>query len=77
MDQNDKQILVQAVNLIKQGKNAAAINLLAKLLREHPKHEQGWYLMGIALDDPEKKIFAFERVLSINPDSERARQQLG
>ena len=66
MDQNDKQILIQAVDLIREGNNPEAIQLLAILLRKEPNHEQGWYLMGVALDNPEKKVFAFERVLAIN-----------
>jgi hypothetical protein len=76
MAQNDKQILIQVVDLIRQGDNPAAIQLLAKLLRNNPKHEQGWYLMGVAMDDPEKKVFAFEKVLEINPESDRAWQQM-
>lgn len=76
MEQNDKQTLIQAVDLIKEGNNPEAIQLLSKLLRKDPKHEQGWYLMGVALDDPEKKVFAFERVLAINPESDRAWQQM-
>jgi hypothetical protein len=76
MDPSSKQILVQVVGLIKQGDNRTAVKLLSELLGREPQLEQGWYLLGVALQDPEKKRFAFQHVLELNPDNQRARQQL-
>lgn len=76
MEQTEKDIIAQVVDLIRKGENKQAVNILAKLLAQNPKLEQGWLLMGLALEDPERKRFAFERTLKLNPDNDRAKQQL-
>jgi hypothetical protein len=76
MDPNDKQLLIQVVDLIKAGENKQATKILAGLLAREPQLEQAWYLMGLALTDLEKKRFAFNHTLKLNPNNERAKQQL-
>ncbi len=76
MDQSTKDILVQAVQLLKEGNGQAAVPLLAQVLKKEPELEQGWYLLGMALDDDAKKRRAFKQVLKINPDNEKAIHQL-
>lgn len=76
MDPSSKQTLVQVVDLIKKGDNQAAVKLLTELLGSEPQLEQGWYLLGVALQSPDRKRFAFQRVLKINPENQRAKQQL-
>jgi hypothetical protein len=76
MDPSSKQTLVQVVGLIKQGDNRTAVKLLTELLGREPQIEQGWYLLGVALQNPEQKQVAFQQVLKLNPDSQRAKQQL-
>ncbi|MEJ2758831.1 MAG: hypothetical protein P8046_10165, partial [Anaerolineales bacterium] len=76
MDQSTKDILVQAVQLLKEGNGQAAAPLLAQVLKQEPKLEQGWYLLGMALDDPAKKRRAFKMALKLNPNNEKAKRQL-
>jgi hypothetical protein len=76
MDQNDKQLLVHVVDLIKAGENKQATKILSRILAREPQLEQAWYLMGVALTDPKKKRFAFNHTLKLNPNNDRAKQQL-
>ena len=76
MEQTTKQKLVQAINLLKQGNSLAAVPLLTEVLKKEPDLEQAWYLLGLAIDDKDKKIRAFKRTLKINPEHGKARQRL-
>lgn len=76
MDQSSKDTLVQAIELLKAGQASQAAVLLANVLKEEPELVQGWYMLGLALEDEEKKIRAFKRVLKLDPSHEKARKQL-
>ena len=76
MEQTSKETLVKVINLIKQGDKKTAIPLLTALLKKEPELEQGWYLLGMALDGSEKKARAFNQVLKLNPNHEKAKKQL-
>jgi len=76
MDQSTKESLVKAIELLKAGKTSEAAALLANVLKNEPELVQGWYLLGLALDDEEKKIRAFKKVLKLDPNHEKAKQQL-
>ncbi|MBU1659909.1 MAG: ABC transporter permease subunit, partial [Chloroflexi bacterium] len=66
-----------AKNLLKEGRKREAIIDLAKILKQEPWQEGAWYLLALALDDPEKKQYALERTLALNPKHSEAKQQLG
>ncbi len=71
-----EKILIGAEALIKSGKPADAYSLLEPLEFEHSGEERFDYLIGIAALDsgkPDKATLAFERVLTVNPDSAAAR----
>ncbi|HKJ28386.1 MAG TPA: DUF3592 domain-containing protein [Anaerolineales bacterium] len=76
MTQTSKEILDQAVYLLRAGNRAEAVSLLAGLLRSEPDHEMGWFLLGAALEKPKDQIRAFEEVLKINPLNQKAKQRL-
>ena len=76
MDANTKQALVNAINLIKAGKNHEAVPLLANLLKTEPNLVQGWYLLGLAVDVRERKIKAFQQALKLDPTHAKAFEQL-
>lgn len=76
MEQSSKETLVKVINLIKKGDNKTAIPLLTALLKKEPKLEQGWYLLGMALEGNDKKARAFKQALKLNPDHEKAKKQL-
>ncbi len=76
MDQATKQKLVKIIEYIKSGNKQAAIPLLAEVLKTEPELEQGWYLLGMAIDDENKKRYAFSQVLKLNPGHAKAQEQL-
>jgi outer membrane protein len=70
------KLLIDAEALIKSGKPADAYSLLEPLEFEHSGEERFDYLIGIAALDsgrPDRATLAFERVLTVNPDSAAAR----
>jgi peptide/nickel transport system permease protein len=63
-------------HLIDRQQRTEGINLLAQILREHPSNQEAWCLLGQTLDDPSKKIYAFERVIKLDPHHKEAIGQL-
>jgi hypothetical protein len=68
--------LKKAIELLRGGKPAEAIPILAEILHKDETNANAWYLLAHALSDPQKKIYAFEQVLTFNPDHEKAKQNL-
>ena len=65
--------------LLRQGKPAAAADLLDASLVQHLTHVEHNYLLGIAMLDSGRAgnaVFAFERVLALQPDHAMARAEL-
>lgn len=74
------ELLDKAENLINKKQNQAAYELLAKELPNRAGSENFDLLLGIAALDsghPTMAVFAFERVLDVNPNNARARAELG
>jgi|GEM_PF-5407661 tetratricopeptide (TPR) repeat protein len=70
-------MLVQnGIAAYKVGNKEEAVRLLGQALRENPNDETAWLYLGAALDDVDRKRQAFERVLQINPDNEKAKNAL-
>jgi len=68
-----------ARSLLQQGKPAAAAELLDATLVQHLTHVEHNYLLGIAMLDSGRAgnaVFAFERVLALQPDHAMARAEL-
>lgn len=74
---NSSERLNDITTLLRQGKRQQALALLAQLLSEEPNNETAWLLLGYAVEDKEKQKYAFERVLKMNPENQRAMNQLG
>lgn len=68
--------LKQAVLLLKAGNRVEALQLLSAYLKQHSGDADGWYLLGFALQDRQKKIRALKRSLDLKPDHLRAAQLL-
>ena len=74
------ELLDKAQGLIDQKQNQAAYELLVKELSDRAGTENYDLLLGIAALDsghPTMAVFAFERVLDVNPNNARARAELG
>ncbi|MBN1231421.1 MAG: hypothetical protein JXA19_06140 [Anaerolineales bacterium] len=68
--------LLEAVGLIKSGNITQARVILLNFLKTDPKNEQGWLLLTATLPTEAEKKAALERLLKLNPSSERGRAAL-
>ena len=64
------------IEAAKAGDKARAAAFFAKVVKEDPNSEQGWFLLGSSLTDSEKQEFCYRRVLAINPLHSEAQQLL-
>ena len=76
MDQSTLTALRTARDLLRTGQTEQARPILVELIKQDPNLEHAWYLLGFALSDPKQQIYAFQRVLQINPQNEKAKKQL-
>lgn len=76
MDERTADLLRRAARHLRAKENAAALALLAEAVSHEPDCEDAWTMLGFALEDKDKKVFAFKKVLAINPANERAQRQL-
>ncbi|MFC2029358.1 ABC transporter permease subunit [Chloroflexota bacterium] len=76
MDQATEKALRAALALLQEGEPQEAAAILARVLARSPGNEQAWYLLSFALTDPDRQIYALQRVLRINPDNEKAEARL-
>jgi tetratricopeptide (TPR) repeat protein len=66
----------QGIAAYKAGNKEEAVRLLSQALRQNRQDEDAWLYLGAALDDPVRKRQAFQQVLQINPDNEKAKNAL-
>lgn len=69
----------QGIKLYKQGQTQAAIKILKEVVKQHPDDADAWYFLGLAYY-ADSSIWlarvAFERLLSLRPDSVDANAKL-
>lgn len=73
------ELLTSATEMVAKGKNQAAYELLMQSFEQNVGDPEYDYLLGVAALDsghPTQAIFAFERVLDIEPDHQLARADL-
>jgi pimeloyl-ACP methyl ester carboxylesterase len=68
--------LRDAYDLIRAGNKQEAQNILIPLVRGNPNSAEAWYLLGLALDDKQKQLYAFQQVLRIDPTNQHAQHQV-
>lgn len=73
---NELELLQAGINAARSGNTEQAQQLLVRLLQIDPKSEEGWYWMGLSLNDKEKREYCFRRVLALNPNHIEARSAL-
>jgi hypothetical protein len=66
----------QGIDAYKAGNKEEAVRLLSDAVRQNSQDEEAWLYLGAAIDDSTRKRQAFEKVLAINPDNERAKNAL-
>jgi pimeloyl-ACP methyl ester carboxylesterase len=73
---SEQELLQAGISAIKSGDRRRASTILAQLVKEYPRSERGWYLLGMYLTAPDQREYCFKRVLEINPNNFEARKQL-
>lgn len=63
-----------AYRLIREGNKQEAIRILTPIVRADPANADAWWLLANAVDNPEQKRRALERVLRLRPEDERAQR---
>lgn len=68
--------LQHAINETRNGNKVKAQKLLADLLKEETDNVQAWYLLSLLVDSEEKKEAYLSRVLTLDPEHEKAQELL-
>jgi len=76
MDETNMTGLQKAYSLIKAGNLADARAILVPMVKENPNVADAWYLLGFAVSEDSKKLYAFQQVLRIEPSHPGALKQL-
>ena len=58
------------------GDLARAASFFARVVKEDPGSEQGWFLLASCLSDVEQRKFCYRRALALNPGNTRAARKL-
>lgn len=72
MDDN----LKEAIAAVRTGNKREAQQQLSTLLDKDPTQVQGWYLLSLLVDSPQKQAAYLSKTLALNPHHEKAREQL-
>ncbi len=73
---SEQELLQAGISALKANDKGRAASIFSQLVRQYPRSEGGWYLLGMSLDDSQKRAYCFERVLDINPNNPDAKKQL-
>ncbi len=76
MDELTAKSLRSAYDLIRAGNRQEAQKILIPIVRGSPNIAEAWYLLGLALDDTQKQLYAFQQVLRIDPSNQYAQQKI-
>lgn len=68
--------LKEAITLARAGEREAAQRELTTFLEEKPEEAQGWYLLSLLVDSPQKQAAYLSKTLDINPNHAKAKEQL-
>jgi hypothetical protein len=68
--------LKEAIAAVRTGNKREAQQQLTMLLDEDPTQVQGWYLLSLLVDSPQKQAAYLGKTLALNPNHEKARDQL-
>ena len=68
--------LKEAIETVRRGDKQTAQQQLTQLLDENPEQVQGWYLLSLLVDSPQKQAAYLSKTLALNPYHEKASEQL-
>ena len=67
-------VLQQAITAIRAGDKQTGEGLLAQIIKANPRNELAWMWLGEAVDEVDRKLRCYHRVLAINPHNSQAQQ---
>ena len=73
---SEQEFLQAGISAIKSGDKKRAASIFAQLIKEYPKSERGWYLLGMCVATTEQRQYCYRQVLAINPNNPDAKKQL-
>lgn len=73
---NKQELFKQADYTFQRGNRELAKKYLSDLLTAYPDDESAWMLLARVVEEKERKVECFERVLKINPKNEEAKLAL-
>lgn len=76
MHQETSKAFDKALQLLQANRSQESCAILAEILTHDPNNERAWHMLSYALSDPEKQIYALQKVLQINPQNRAAKSQL-
>jgi hypothetical protein len=76
MDQMTATTLRKAYELFRAGKQSEAQAIIVPLVKANPNLVEAWYLLGLTLADPRRRLSAFQQVLRIDPTNQAAQKQI-
>lgn len=76
MDTITAAALQKAYELIKVGNQPEALAILIPIIKTNQNIAEAWYLMGFAVTEREKRLYAFEQVVRIDPSNQSAKNQI-
>jgi hypothetical protein len=68
--------LKEAITAVRSGDKQTAQQQLTTLLNEDPEQPQGWYLLSLLVDSPQKQAAYLSKTLALNPNHAKAKEQL-
>ncbi len=68
--------LKEAIALVRSGEREAAQKQLVSFLDEKPEEAQGWYLLSLLVESPQKQATYLSKAVAINPNHAKAQAQL-
>jgi tetratricopeptide (TPR) repeat protein len=73
---SEQEYLQAGVTAFKSGNRQKAASILSQLVKEYPRSERGWYLLGMCVSTTEQRQYCYRQVLKINPNNPDAKKQL-
>lgn len=66
----------QAIEMIRAGDKVSAQKKVAAVLKEDPNNAHAWYLLSLLVDSDEKRAVYLSKVIALDPNHEKAMEQL-
>lgn len=73
---SEQQLLQAGASALKANDRQKALAIFAQLVQQYPQSERGWFLLGMSVDAREKRLYCFQRVLTLNPNNQDAKHQI-